>query len=298
MAEQLQQEGQAIELGRHLIGVNLEKLKIEEIERQRVFRQDLAEWLAAQSLAADVSRVPLHRYVVSEIHVATAPDSDQANLAILLAFEKFLNAAGLEPSIDDSHPVFASVHFRRVRRTKTRKTSAQLEERLRLIETALSNGLRRQGSMINELNAQDDPDGVSDVLRMARADAEYDKLRAEIDQVKAETAKADAEKKKLEAETKKIQLEAKKELFELANTLAKALLKASAAFTIVIGSLHLAGVPVPVPSAPKPSIVFKIDSERVGPNQKREVTGSVWIRDLEKGIVPQGDQKHDPLDPE
>jgi SMC interacting uncharacterized protein involved in chromosome segregation len=298
MAEQLQQEGHAVKLGGHLIGVNLEKLKIEEIERQRVFRQDLAEWLAAQSLGADVSRVPLHRYVVSEIHVATAPDSDQANLAILLAFEKFLNFAGLEPSIDDSHPVFASVHFRRVRRTKTKKTSAQLEERLRLIETALSNGLRRQGSMINELNAQDDPDGVSDVLRMARADAEYEKLRAEIDQIKAETTKADAETKKTEAETKKTQLEAKKELFELAHTVAKALIKASAAFSIVIGGLVIAGVPVPVPHTAKPSIVFKIDSERVGPNQKREVTGSVWIRDLEKGMSPKNDQEHDPLDPE
>jgi hypothetical protein len=298
MAEQLQQEDQAEKLGGYHIGVNLEKLKIEEIERQRVFRQDLAEWLAAQSLALDTSTVPLHRYVVAEIHVASSSKLTKDNAAILFAFEKFLKSAGFEHSVDDSPAVFGSVHFRRVRRTKTKKSLPQLEERLTLVEAALSNGFRRQGAIVNEPNPLDDLEALSPSERKARAEAEFEKLRAEIEQANAETAKTDAERKKLEAETKKIQLEAKKELFELAHTFAKAVIKVSAAFGIVIESLTMAGVPLPVPHTAKPSIVFKIDSERVGPNQKREVRGSVWIRDLEMKGPASAEEEHDPLDPE
>lgn len=81
----------------------------------------------------------------------------------------------------------------------------------------------------------------------------------------------------------------------MAHTLAKALVKASASFAIVIGTLHMSAAPPP--HAAKPAIVFKIESHRVGPNQGKEVTGSVWLRAPEKNVFGVDDE-HDPLDPE
>jgi hypothetical protein len=282
--------------------------------RARVFKQDVAEWLVALSLGGDMSRVALHRYLPTEIYVATTDHQSEANYEIATAFSDLLIAAGFEP-LEDSIPKFGSMHWKRVHRTKSRKSAQQLDERLALVEAALTKAFIGQGAQVNGVPKDRDEMKKTEAERAAelqkvykeieqaeteiakakveikQAGVEIEKGKAETDHIKAETELAKAETRKLDAETKKINLEAKKTFLELAHTLVKAVVKASAAFAIIIGTLHISAPP---PQAAKPAIVFKIESHR-GPDQANEVTGSVWLRTAEKAFGVD-DKEHDPLD--
>jgi hypothetical protein len=291
----------------------------EEARRARIFKQDVTEWLVAQSLGADISQVALHRYIPTEIHVATATlfelkralDNFELQHAldldeeIVRAFESLLIAAGFEP-LDDSAPKFGSIHWKGVHRTRSRKSVQQLDERLALVEVSLTKAFIGQGAQVNGL-----PNDRAEVEKTeAERRAELQKIRKEIEQAeteiqkskaeagtaRAETERIKAETEKVKAETKKINLESKKTLLELAHTLAKALVKASAGFAIIIGTLHISAPPPP--HAAKPATVFKIETRRLDPNQATEGTGSVWLRAPEKKAFGVEDEEHDPLDSE
>jgi len=322
MAEQLEPEADRVK--RIVSGIVSKKdlaaaAKEEELERQkqaarraRIFKQDVTEWLVAQSLGADTSHVALHRYVPTEIYVATTRQQSKLNYEIARAFDDLLIAAGFEP-LDDSIPRFGSMYWKRVHRTKSRKSAQQLDERLALVEVALTNAFIGQGAQVNGLPTGRDEmekteterkaelEKVSKEIEQAEAEikkakAETEKAKAEVEQIKAETEKVKAEREKVKAETEKVKLESKKTLLELAHTLAKVLVKASASFAIIIGTLHMSAPPVA--HAAKPAIVFKIESHRLGPNQAKEVTGSVWLQAPEKRAFGVDDEEHDPLDSE
>ena len=313
MAEQLEPEADRVK--RIVSGIVSRDLAVaaeeEELERQkqtarraRIFKQDVTEWLVAQSLGADISHVALHRYVRTEIYVATTRQS-KLNYEIATAFDYLLKAAGFEP-LDDSAPKFGSIYWERVHRTKSRKSAQQLDERLALIEVALTNAFIGQGAQINGLPAERDEMEKTETERKAelekiskeieQAEAEIQKAKAETEKAKAEADKIKAETEKVKAETAKVKLESKKTLLELAHTLAKVLVKAAAGFAIIIGTLHISAPPTA--HAAKPAIVFKIESHRIGPDQAKEVTGSVWLRAPEKDAFGVDDEEHDPLDPE
>lgn len=276
--------------------------KAEELERRKaairremVFRRDTVEWLVANSLGVDLSQAALHRYIPTEIYVATTAKQSKENYEIAKAFSKLLEAAGFE-SVDDSIPTFGSMHWRRVHRTKSRKSAGQLDDRLSLVQLALTNAFRELGA-----NVDVQPE---DRAAMERVEAEHKadlkKIAAETDLAKAETEKAKAETEQARAETKKVKLEAIKTLSELAHTFAKVIVKASAGFAIVIGTLHMSATPLLPPTLPgysKPAIIFKIESHKIGPNDAKEVSGSVWLRTPEKHEAEEGEE-HDPLDSE
>ena len=134
----------------------------EKLERQkqaarraRIFKQDVTEWLVAQSLGADMSKVALHRYVPTEIYVATTGQQSKWNYEIATAFDNLLIAAGFEP-LDDSDPKFGSMYWERVHRTKSRKSAQQLNERLALVEMVLTNAFIGQGAQVNGLPEERD----------------------------------------------------------------------------------------------------------------------------------------------
>jgi hypothetical protein len=275
--------------------------KAEELERrkaafrrERVFRRDTVEWLVANSLGVDLSQAALHRYIPTEIYVATTAKQTKENYEIAKAFSKLLEAAGFE-SVDDSIPTFGSMHWRRVHRTKSRKSSGQLDDRLNLVQLALTNAFRELGA-----NVDVQPEDRSAMERVeAEHKADLKKIAAETDLAKSETEKAKAETEQARAETKKVKLEAIKTLSELAHTFAKVIVKACAGFAIVIGTLHMSAPTPPLPPTSPghstPAIIFKIESHKIGPKDAKEISGSLWLRTPEKHEAEKGEE-HDPLD--
>jgi hypothetical protein len=261
------------------------------IRREMAFRRDTTEWLIANSLGVDLSQAALHRYIPTEIFVATTAKQIKENQAIAKAFSKLLEAAGFE-SVDDSIPTFGSMRWRRVHRTKSRKSARQLGDRLSLVQFALTNAFRELGAKV------DAP--LDDRAAMAEAQhkAEMTKIAAEIDLAKAETQKANAETELARAETKKTKIEAMKGLTELARTLGKVIAAAAASSIIVIGTVHISALTVPLPNTrlndPRPAIMFRVESHKISPNDAKEISGSVWLRTPEKHDAEE--EEHDPLD--
>jgi hypothetical protein len=265
----------------------LEGQKKRAARQERTLKQDVSEWLVANSLGMDLSQASLHRYIPTEIYVATTSKQHNANYEIASAFSNLLVAGGFEP-LDDSIPKFGSMHWRRVHRTKFRKSAKQLDDRLTFLQVVLTNAFRGQGAQVN---GQPEDQAEMETVEITRK-AELKKIEAEIEQAKAEIEKAKAETERLKAETKKVTLEARKALLELAHTFAKVIVKASAGFAIVIGTLHLSA-----PTPPdKPAIVFKIESRKIGPDAK-ELAGRIWLR-LPEGHDTEEREGHDPLDSE
>jgi hypothetical protein len=271
----------------------------EDVRRAKL-EQDITEWLMAISLNLDLAEAPLHRYIRTYLYLATKPDKTVLDDHIVSVFNRLLSAAGFE-SVENIEPSYGSIHWDRVHRTKSRKSVAELDDRLKLVETALVSALRGQGAQVNGVPQNANETATLEAQRIAelnraqleieQAKIEIEKAKAEIEKTKAETEKTKAESEKVRAETKKANLEAKKILFELANSLAKALVKASAGFAIVIGTLTVTAPPPP--QTAKPALVFKVESTRTGANQK-EVVGSIYFR----GFYKRQTEEHDPLDPE
>ncbi len=280
----------------------LEKERKRAARRARIFKQDVSEWLVANSLGMDLSQAALHRYIPTEIYVATTSKQHNANYEIASAFSNLLAAAGFEP-LDDSIPKFGSMHWRRVHRTKSRKSARQLDDRLAFLQLVLTNAFIGQGAQVNgqpEDRAEMERVETERKAELKKIETEIEQAKAEIEKAKAETeqAKSDTEKAKAEtelakAETTKAKIEAVKAVSELARTFAKAIVKAAAGFAIVIGTLHMSA-----PTPPdKPAIVFKVESHNVGPNDAKVFSGSVWLRTPEKHDPEEG-EGHDPLDSE
>lgn len=262
--------------------------------REMVFRRDTTEWLVANSLGVDLSQAALHRYIPTEIYVATTAKQTKENYEIIKAFRKLLEAAGFE-SADDSIPTFGSMRWRHVVRTKSRKSARQLDDRLSLVQFALTNAFREVGANVDER-----PEDRAAMERVeAQHKAELKKIEAEIEQAKAETEKAKAETELAKAETKKTKIEAMKVLSELAHTLVKWIVGAAAASFIAIGTVYFSALAVPLPpnphaNDPRPAIMLKVESQKISPNATTEISGSVSLRtsqhEAEEG------EEHDPLD--
>lgn len=246
----------------------------EHAHRAATFKQDMTEFLVAQSLGADVSLVALRRYIPTAIYVATTAEQSKSSREIALAFGALLKAAGFE-QVDDSIPSFGSVDWQSTHRSKSRKTARQLNERLTLVEHSMTRAFIGLGAQVNGRTV----DRAEAERTEAGRQAELSKLEAEREQVKAETEKAKAEVEKIKAETKKLKLEAKLTLLECVDKFAKAIMKASAAFVVVIGTFHMF-----TPVDPKPAVAFRVESRQLGPNDK-QVTGGVWLQQPEKKIL-------------
>jgi hypothetical protein len=261
----------------------------EEARRAATFKQDMTEFLVAQSLGADISQVALRRYIPTAIYVATTTEQSKSSREIALAFSALLAASGFE-QVDDSMPFFGSIGWRSIHRSKSRKTARQLNERLIFVEDTMERAFIRLGAQVNGRKV----DRAEMERTKAESEAELKKLEAECEQAKAEAEKAKAEREKILVETKKLKLEAKLTFLDCVDKFARAIVKASAAFVIVIGTLHLSA-PAP-PVDPKPAVAFRIESRQLGPNDK-EVTGGMWLQQPEKktsGI----DEARDLLDSE
>jgi hypothetical protein len=263
--------------------------------RARIFRQDVTEWLAANSLGLDLSHVALHRYIPTELHIATIPDGTKTEILIATTFDKLLEAAGFEP-FEHADPELGSFHQKRVERTKSRKTLKQLDDRVALLEAAMTTTLRAEGAEVNGLKQNQAESEAQRKAELKKLETEIEQANVEIERARAEKDKFEAETKKLKAETKKTNLENKKTLLELAHTFAKYLVKATAGITIAIGMLQITAPPQQHPQAAKPAIVFKIESHKIGSAEGKEVIGSLWLPGFERRESKK--VEHDPLDSE
>src|SRR5580704_5914823 len=172
-----------------------ELFKSEELERQKkaahremVFRRDTTEWLIAISLGIDLSQAVLHRYIATEIYVETTGKQGEENYKTAKAFSDLLEAAGFE-SLDESSPEWGSLRWRRAHRTKSRKSARQLDDRLTLVQLALTQAFKKVGAQVE--------DQTEDRAAMERVEATH---YAELKKTEAETRKADAEAMKAKAE--------------------------------------------------------------------------------------------------
>lgn len=275
-----------------------ERLSEEERrERQRrtarramLLRQDTTDWLVVNSLGIDPALYALHRYLPSEIYVDTSEDQGEESYEIARAFGDLLEAAGFEP-FDDSIPEFGSMRWRRVHRTKYRKTASQLNDRLTLLQLALTTSFKKAGMQVD-----DEP---ADRAEMERVEALH---RAELRKIEAETEQAKAEAKKAGAEATQARAEALKALSETADTFVKAIRKAAVTFAIVFGTLHMWGHPTTGTTDPKPTVEFKINSHKFNSGDTREISGSVWVhlpqRQTSESAQSEENEGHDPLDAE
>ena len=66
----------------------------EEARRAATLEQDMTEFLVAQSLGADISQVPLRRYIPTAIYVATTTEQPKSSREIASAFSALVAASG------------------------------------------------------------------------------------------------------------------------------------------------------------------------------------------------------------
>jgi hypothetical protein len=245
-----------------------------EHELQTIFRQDMTEWMVAQSVDADTSKVRRHRYVLSQFVLDTPtsnPTAIQDAYQIALVFHQFLEAAGLE-EFDEYNPKLASLHWKKIHRTKSRKTVAELDKRLTFIETTLSKAFQMKNAQLEKKTQRSASCEESEIPEWVVMSV-----------LSVQQAISEAEKAKWEA---------KKAFLEFADKLASLLIKASAGFTLAIGTLYVTGVPLPWQN----QVTIKVESHTVGPKEATDVSKEILGRGL--GPLSAGKHQLDPLDEE
>ena len=253
--------------------------------REDTFRNDLTEWMVAQSLGIDPAQLSLPRYIPAQLYVGTREGQDVENNKVLSAFMRLLDAAGFEAAGNVALE-FGSIRSSGTYRTKRRKTAKELDDRLTLLQLALIKACERQGVGVET--------GAQDREALAQAEkthkAELEKIEAEIAQAKAETEKTKAETEKTKAETEKTRAEtvkAKREglkaLAEASDKFVKVIRTVGVSITVAIGTLLIwGGHAQPAPQPEKPAIEFKINSHKLTPSETKEWTGSIWVHMPEK----------------